>query len=430
LACIALALAGTWRAYVDRLRDGPSLEQPCRILACNPDQPGRLADRLADAGPEQLASALNFALLAVANEPASPFRWCNLGDLYLLMRNPAQGQSADYLLQARACFRRAEELAPSNPNILQRIANFYFQAGEPAEALPRTYRILQRVRDFDDIIFSTYTRFGVPQSDILSHGVPPDPAPVRSYLRFVFTRKDAQRDGRTDVEAAAAATSAWNWALSLPPTQPPIVTDALAKSYLNLLWREREFPSVVQAWAEYLGSHAGDYPRPNRIFNGGFETEISDENPPAPPPANPLDWRRDNTDGVHMQRDLQVQQQGQASMRITFQGTRNLEFHNFSQTQPVPPGVYRFKAMVMTESITTDQGVRIRILDPDAPARLDLSTPAMTGSSHWQPVELRVEVRPPTRLVRIEVARHPSLKFDSKIAGTLWLDAVSLTPAN
>jgi hypothetical protein len=421
---VALALVGTWRAYIDGLQ-GPPLEQPCRILACDPDQPGRAADRLADEGPEQQASALRFSLLALANEPASPFRWCDLGDLYLLMRSPGSAQSADYLLQARTCFRRAEELAPSNPNILQRIANFYFQAGEPAEAVQRTYRILERVRDFDDIIFSSYTRFGVPQADVLSHGVPPEPAPVRSYLRFVITRNDGRSDATSHVDAAAAA---WNWASSLP--QAPIATETLAKSYLNLLWRQKEFSSVVQAWAGYLGSRAGDYPRANRIFNGGFESELSDGNPPSIPPANPLDWRRDDTDGVDMQRDLQVQQQGQASMRITFRGTRNLEFHNFSQTQPVPPGVYRFRAMVKTESITTDQGVRLRIIDPDAPAHFDLSTPPMTGSIHWQQVELRVEVSPPTRLVRVEVARQPSLKFDSKIAGTLWLDAVSLTPAN
>jgi len=310
------------------------------------------------------------------------------------------------LQQARSCFRRAEQLAPSNPIILQRIANFHLQTGELAEALNRTYRVLQRVRDYDDIIFSSYLRFGIPQPMVLTQGVPPDAG--QSYLRFVFTRNDL-----------ATAAAAWHWAAGLRRT-PPMVTDALAISYVKLLWRQREFASAAQTWAAYLGSHAEDHPHSNRLFNGGFESEPTD---------NPLDWSRGSLEGVQIQRDAQVQEEGKASLRIAFLGTHNLDFHQFGQTQPVPPGTYRFRAMVKTQSITTDQGVRLRIVDPEGPARLDVSTPAMTGTSDWHAVEQGIEVRLPTRLVRIEVARQPSLKFDNKIAGTLWLDAVSLTPS-
>lgn len=416
-----MALAGGWRAFadtqVDTQPDGPFLEQACRLRACDPDQPARLADRIADAGPADPGSsgpgssgpeeALHWSRLALANDPASPFRWCDLGDLYLALR-PAS-HAAEYLTQARACFRRAEALAPANPIILQRIANFHYQIGEPSEAVKRSYRILERVRQFDDIIFSSYLRFGVPQPEILARGIPPEPDPMRSYLRFVFARNDE-----------AAATAAWRWTSA--PSQISVITSPLALSYVNLLWRQRDFAAAAEAWAGYLGTRAGDYPRPNRIFNGSFETEPDD--------GNPLDWRRDRVDGVEMERDSQIQQQGEASLRITFQGKQNLDFHHLSQTQPVPPGAYRLQAMVKIQDITTDQGVRLRILDPEAPGRLDVSTPAMTGSSDWHAIELRVEVRPPTRVVRIEVARQPSLKFDNKIAGTLWLDAVSLTRTN
>jgi len=312
-----------------------------------------------------------------------------------------------YQDEARACFRRAAELGDRNPIILQRIANYDFQTGDAADALARCYRVLERVRQFDGIIFSSYQRFGIPQAEVLAHGVPPEPEPVQAYLRFLFMRDDP-----------GPASVAWRWASGLTPAP---LTDPLAQAYVGLLWRHTEFAPAVQAWAAYLGPRAGDYPGRNRVFNGSFASEPSNE--------NPLDWRRDPPDGVEIERDGQVHQGGPYSMRTKFGGTQNLDFHGLSQTQPVTPGIYRLRASIRSEGITTDQGVRLRALDPEAPGRLDAATPAITGSSDWQTVELRIEVRPPTRLVRVELARQPSLKFDNKIAGTVWLDAVSLTSA-
>jgi hypothetical protein len=397
---------------VDGLHDGTSLEQVCQYLACNPDQPARAADRLADASAAKSEETLRLGRLALANDPASPFRWCDLGDLYLALRPPNDsGRAADYLRQARVCFRRAEELDPANPHILQRIANFDYETGAPAEAVERSYGILEQVRDLDEIVFSGYVRFGVPQAEVLAHGVPPEPNPVRSYLRFLFSRNDV-----------VAATAAWRWASAIPLKRPPVITGPLARSYVDFLWRQREFAPAADAWAGFLGSRAGDYPRRDRIYNGGFESDPDDE--------NPLDWKREQVDGAEMQRDSQVQRQGEASMRITFLGKQNLDFHQLSQTQPVPPGAYKFHALVKSQDLTTDQGPRLRVVDPENPARLDVKTPALTGSSDWHAVDLRIQVYAPTRLVRVEVARQPSLKFDNKLAGTLWLDAVSLTPAN
>jgi hypothetical protein len=379
LACAALAGVGGWRAFAI----GSSVD------------PGTLADRLADSGPERANEALRLARLALGNDPASPFRWANLGELYFAL------QPTVSLDQARACFRRAEQLAPSNPNILMRIANFDYQTGELTEAVRLSYRILSRTRQFDDIVFSSYYRFGVPQAEILAEGVPREPAPARSYLRFVFAHGDR-----------FAATAAWRWASEL---KSALVTDSLARDYLNLLWREGSFAAARDAWVEFLGARAGDYPRSNRLFNGGFEAE--------PDNSNPLDWRRDGADGFTIERDAQ-------SMRITFMGTRNLDFHQLGQTQPIAPGSYSFRAMVRTQGLTTDQGPRIRVYDPEIPGRLDLSTQSLTGSSDWHAVELRFAVQAPTRLVRVEVARPPSLKFDNRIAGSLWLDDASLTVVN
>jgi hypothetical protein len=49
------------------------------------------------------------------------------------------------------------------------------------------------------------------------------------------------------------------------------------------------------------------------------------------------------------------------------------------------------------------------------------------GSMDWRGEKLEFRTGPETRLVVVQVSRHPSLKLDSQIAGTLWLDDFSVT---
>lgn len=113
-------------------------------------------------------------------------------------------------------------------------------------------------------------------------------------------------------------------------------------------------------------------------------------------------------------------------MRIRFQGEGNVDYGHVSQTAVVEPGVYRFEAQLRTEGLTTDEGVAFRIFDPESRARLDVWTESFTESRDWTRVEKTLRVVPGTRLVEVRVARKPSWKFDNKIQGTAWVDAVSL----
>jgi hypothetical protein len=56
-----------------------------------------------------------------------------------------------------------------------------------------------------------------------------------------------------------------------------------------------------------------------------------------------------------------------------------------------------------------------------------VTTDALTGTHDWTSVERLFEVTPETRIVGVEVFRRSSQRFDSKIAGTAWVDSVALT---
>ena len=121
--------------------------------------------------------------------------------------------------------------------------------------------------------------------------------------------------------------------------------------------------------------------------------------------------------------------QGKCSLRIGFAGTENLDVAAASQLTLVRPGHYRFRAFIRTEGVTTDQGIRFRISDAEVPARLDEVFGQFTGSTSWSSVDHDLIVAPETRLVRIEVIRQPSMKFDSKVDGTAWIDQLKLEPS-
>ncbi|MGH9678351.1 MAG: hypothetical protein ACRD4Y_00210, partial [Candidatus Acidiferrales bacterium] len=91
-------------------------------------------------------------------------------------------------------------------------------------------------------------------------------------------------------------------------------------------------------------------------------------------------------------------------------------------------GQYRFHAFVRTDSLTTDQGIRFHIVDPEAPARLDQVFGQFTGSNPWSEVNQDIVVGPETKLLQVQVIRQPSLRFDNKIGGVAWIDELKLEP--
>jgi len=53
-------------------------------------------------------------------------------------------------------------------------------------------------------------------------------------------------------------------------------------------------------------------------------------------------------------------------------------------------------------------------------------TEELTGTNEWRLLEKTFAAGRGTRLIEVQLSREPSLKFDNKIRGTLWLDGVTL----
>lgn len=384
------------RSAVLILAAGLAVAAGCGLwLAVTPDSLENRAETLLDStGSAARPTATRLLRDALARDPAGAYRWCRLGEA---LEEGGERHGARY------CFLRAAELGPNLPPVLMRAANFHFAAGATADGLACTRRILALVRDYDAVIFGTWSRLGVPQEDVFARGFPPVRGVRSAYFRHVLSGG-----------SAPDAARCWAWL-----ERAGEADDAAAARYAEFLLAHKEYEAAASQWAHTLGARSPDFLRPNRVFNGGFE---------AAPGAGALDWNIAAAGGVTATRDAHAAHSGANSLRLEFDGSSNLAYRHTAQRVVAPPGRYRFRAFVRTERLTTDRGIRFRIFDAASPARLEAATEQAGGTRGWTELSARLTVAAPTRLLAIELTREPSLQFDNRFSGTVWIDDVELVP--
>jgi tetratricopeptide (TPR) repeat protein len=390
----ALTLLPTLAYFVQqRYHFDPAFEQSvCQSVLCSDDVLLESANRLADGDADDKATALAFRLEAVRRNSASPNRWSELGEALL-----ANGR----VEEARYSFDRAIELGPQNAPVLWRTALFHSSIDEPNRGHEHIRKMLNLVPEYEKLAFDTFMSSGSTLPDILEHGIPRDGEFGRDFFRYLLSRNAPLPDLQT----------AWLWL-----EDHSLTDDHLAGDYTDFLLKNRVYAAALETWKRSAGRHDDAYLNPNFIFNGGFELD---------PLESGLDWRLLPAPGVRMNRDSTGGHSGGSSLQIEFEGKDNIDFASVTQNVVVQPGRYRFKAWVRSSELTTDEGVAFRVMDPSL-GQLNLRSSSLTGTHDWTPIELNFTVPAGVRLLRIDVVRQPSWKFDNKISGKVWIDSVSL----
>jgi tetratricopeptide (TPR) repeat protein len=329
--------------------------------------------------------------MALDRDPASPFRWCEYGEALL---------NAGDRTRARECLLRGAALGPYVAPVQMRAVNFAYRTGDGDWALRAGIHLLGLVDAYDDAVFTVWDRMELHAARVVRAGLP-DRRSAQSYLRHLMANGSGQD-----------AASVWAW---LP--ERSYADDRLADEYAAFLLRRRGCEAAVEAWAGYAGAQDDGYRAQTVVFNGSFEHE---------PMGTTFDWRTDPAEGAQVERDPGNAVAGRWSLSLRFDHTENVAFAHVWEQVCVEPGTYRFEARMRTEGITTDQGVGFRVFDPQAPQRVDVTTERLLGTHPWTALGALLTVGPATRLLEIRVVRAPSLKFDNKLGGTAWIDAVAL----
>ncbi|MBW2605452.1 MAG: tetratricopeptide repeat protein [Deltaproteobacteria bacterium] len=151
------------------------------------------------------------------------------------------------------------------------------------------------------------------------------------------------------------------------------------------------------------------------ITNAGFENEITHQG---------FDWRYTaNQKGKWtIRRTLSGASSGEHCLKIRFEGKENISFGHLYQIVPVDPMTpYRLTYHWRSRDLTTDQGPFVGIYGYDSKG-FSVKGAMMLGTHGWQKQVIEFTAPKDCHAVVVRLHRRPSHRFDSKIAGRLWLD--------
>jgi len=121
---------------------------------------------------------------------------------------------------------------------------------------------------------------------------------------------------------------------------------------------------------------------------------------------------------------------GKRSLRVSFDGSSDVDFRDVCQTVPVEARTpYELSAWMATKDLTTDQGVRLE-LKPRTGSAAVANTEQMHGTQDWTRVTTVWGGASDSQEMEICLRREASDQDDNKIRGTVWVDDVALTPVN
>ena len=337
---------------------------------------------------------------AASLNPLDPGIWKELSNTHLERGEPEKAEAA----------LRGELVAfPHSPQASWRLANFLLIRGRTAEAFPYLKAAASHEPNLRAPVFDLAWKLLTDPEVILRELIPADPQTRADYLQFLLRR--------------GKLTEAYPvWKEVSNASSPAIVR--LGNSYVEVLANAGMGTEAARVWKELLAITGRPDPRPSDelLTNGDFELDLFNAG---------LDWRLIKGSGYQIDLDAFTFQNGTRSLRVTFDGTANLDFGAVWQTVPVEPNrKYRFQGYLKTDHITTDNGLFFTIFSLGAPREEAFShlTENLVETLGWVREQLDFQTGPHTRVVIVHLRRSLSRKLNNLIQGKAWIDNLSLKP--
>ena len=346
-----------------------------------------------------LPLAISYYQRALALDPRSANTWMDLAGA-----REAQGDTA----QAREAFEQAQKAHPISADVAWRYANFLLRQGEIRQAYSQVRRAVAEDPNRAAAAVSVCWRANPNIEMILDQALPRSAAVYREAIRFLSNEHEG-----------SAALAVWKRLAELHPrielkTVFPLLDELFVEDFIP------EARSVWEQAVEMAGITPSAPSDGSLVWDGGFEGDFI---------PGGFGWRWRPDPGVQFTFDRETKHSGGRSLRITFDGTENLNFTHLFQYVPVQPGkTYQFSAYVKTEEITTNRGLCFAVFDSRNPGATGRLTPDLTGTQPWTRLELSFTAGSDTRLETVVLRRIPSEKLDNKLRGTVWVDDVAVVP--
>jgi hypothetical protein len=180
-----------------------------------------------------------------------------------------------------------------------------------------------------------------------------------------------------------------------------------ALRYADFLLNRKRIVLARDIWRQYTGVSG--------LSNPGFERPLT---------GLGFDWHQNGgkNNDWELKRVHSGAVQGDFALRITFGGQANLSFqHVYQIFAATPLARYRLRYAWKCRGITTDQGPFVEIFSYDK-SGLYRAGPMMTGTHGWREDAIEFDMPAGCHAAVVRLRRHPSMHFDSKIRGSIWLD--------
>lgn len=304
--------------------------------------------------------------------------------------------------KAEEAYLKATSLNPRSAAYRWRFANFYLRTAEMQRALSEFKKAIELDPAYRDETLAILWRVGASEEEIASIW-PQDKQAQLELVRFLAGKEHTN----------GFVEQRWKRLLSGPDPVPL----AEGNFYIGHLLQARA-AEARQQWIALVRANGvvdEDFcEEKNLVWNGEFELPLT---------GAALDWRVQPAAGFTVE-------QVDSGLKVSFDGTGNLDFRGVEQTVIVAPGAtYRFSGRVRSLDISTEEGPYFLVVDGRSGAVL-AETEKVLGTSAWKEDSAVVKVPPETQVVSVVLRRKPSRRIDNLIRGTLWVDWVRLRQLN
>ena len=256
-------------------------------------------------------------------------------------------------------------------------------------------------------------RFYDNANDLLAHGIL-----EQDTLQLLHTHLDSDASAVIEILEPQNLAVYLDWLMRWGMTDESLnVWDAmtagtspdkpLALRYAHFLLSRKRISHSVDIWQRYTGRSG--------LTNPGFEDKITGQG---------FDWRFwvEKEGDWELKRVYSESIEGSYSLRLKFTGKANIAFHHLYQILAVRPNTaYRLTYALKARGITTDQGPFMEIVGYDVRGIHETGM-MMTGTSGWKDDAIVFTAPADCHAVVVRLRRKTSMRFDSKIRGTIWLD--------
>lgn len=369
-------------------------------------------------------------LTALQYEPANPDPFYRLGLLYqwdvrhfnlekavyylkeAIKRNPLE---QEYWLNLAKAFQKQENYSLAEKALKMAImvspmsyhsrwigGNLFLQKGDYNQAIPYFSFILKNYPAQSRPVYEVWEKAGADRHFILEKLVPEDSSSLSQFLSYLYEVGDSE-----------LALQTWQKRNSLG--YKPSLPENL--QLVDFLITQRRFFEGFQIFQSLRRQEGLATSNKNLITNGGFEEEKF--------LGRGFDWHFDQGPSFIISFDQSVFYAGRKSLKITFLGKDNVQFHHVFQYVPLKPNQdYFLRAFLKTEAITTQSGIKVEVTGINS--SFYKQSVALTGNNDWQELTISFRTPPDLQGGLIRLRRDQTEKFDRFISGNVWVDNVSL----